>query len=82
MDEEKREKDQKEELGDGSMSRRKFFKKVAYAAPVVMTFIASEAHAVRPTPCGPAHCKPIPCRPHKPCPPSKPCPPNPNSFRR
>ena len=82
MDEEKREKGQKEELGDGSMSRRKFFKKVAYAAPVVMTFIASEAHAVRPTPCGPAHCKTTPCRPHNPYQQSTPCQPNPNFFRR
>ena len=81
MDEEKNKKDQKEVLGDGSISRRKFFKKMAYAAPVVLTFIASEAHAVRPTPCQPASCRPacqpVPCRPHKPCPPSKPCPPNP-----
>ena len=77
MDEEKRKKDQKEMLGDGSISRRKFFKKVAYAAPVVMTFIASEAYACSPTPCGPAHCKPASCRPHNPCQISTPCPPNP-----
>ena len=54
MDEEKREKDQKEVSGDDSISRRKFFKKMkkmAYIAPVVMTFIASEAHAAMPSPC-------------------------------
>lgn len=85
MDEEKRKKDQKEMLGDDSISRRKFIRKMAYAAPVVMTFIASEAHAVKPTPCQPAKCKPVPCRPaqpppcrpHKPCAPGHPCPPRP-----
>jgi len=79
MDEDKSKKDQKEMLGNGSISRRKFFKKVAYAAPVVMTFIASEAYAVRPTPCMPAQCRPIPCRPAQapPCAPHKACPPNP-----
>jgi hypothetical protein len=84
MDEEKSKKDQKEMLGDGSISRRKFFKKMAYAAPVVLTFIASEAHAVRPTPCQPASCRPAPCRPAQPppCAPNKSCNPNPKSFRR
>ena len=74
MKEENREKDQKEMIDDDSISRRKFFKKmkkVAYAAPVVMTFIASEAHAALPTPCEPSQCspssvcQPVPCRPHR-----------------
>ncbi|MBE9569961.1 MAG: hypothetical protein IMF11_05015 [Proteobacteria bacterium] len=81
MDEEKREKGQKEMPGDDSISRRKFFKKMAYAAPVVMTFIASKAYAQQITPCQPSQCRPacqpVPCRPHKPCLPTKPCPPRP-----
>lgn len=71
MDKEKREKVQKNLPEDDSISRRKFFKKMkkmAYTAPVVMTFIASEAHAARPTPCQPSHCKPAPCRPSQPPP--------------
>ena len=77
MDEDTRKKDQKEVTEDGAISRRKFFKKMAYAAPVVLTFIASEAHAVRPTPCQPASCKPAPCRPAHatPCAPNTPCAP-------
>jgi len=77
MDKEKREKVQKNLPEDDSISRRKFFKKMkkmAYTAPVVMTFIASEAHAARPTPCQPSHCKPAPCRPSQkpPCMPYRP----------
>jgi len=78
MDKEKREKDQKEMPEDDSISRRKFLKKMkkmAYVAPVVMTFIASKAHAARPTPCQPSHCKPIPCRPAQ-QPPCRPYNPN------
>ena len=81
MDEEKREKGRKEMGGDDSVSRRKFIKKMAYAAPVVITFIASEAYATKITPCRPSQChplcQPVPCRPHKPCPPDKPWPPRP-----
>jgi hypothetical protein len=85
MDKTKEKKGQKEMLGDDSISRRKFIKKMAYAAPVVMTFIASKSYAVMPTPCKPAQCNPTPCRPsqpppcrpYKPCIPGHPCPPNP-----
>jgi hypothetical protein len=81
MDETKRKKGEKEMFDDDSITRRKFIKKMAYAAPVVMTFIASKAGAVMPTPCKPAQCNPlcapVPCRPHKPCSPGQPCPPNP-----
>ena len=73
MDEEKRKKDQKEVTEDGSISRRKFFKKMAYVAPVVMTFIASQAYAVAPTQCNP----PPPCNPLLTCPPASCTPPPP-----
>lgn len=78
MDKTKEKKGGQEISGERTISRRKFIKKMAYAAPVVMTFIASKADADGITPCNPGPCEPRrPCRPHKPCPPGKPCPPNP-----
>jgi len=58
----------KEETLSKSISRRRFIKKMAYTAPVIMTFIASKAHAVGPTPCRPGPCRPGPCRPWEPPP--------------
>lgn len=59
-------------------SRRKFLKRVAYAAPAIITFVASPAHAQQTT-CAPADCRPVDCRPGDctpgPCPPIA-CPPN------
>jgi DNA-directed RNA polymerase subunit RPC12/RpoP len=77
MDETKKKKGVKEISGERAISRRKFIKKMAYAAPVVMTFIASRAHAKRPTPCRPAQCKPVHCKPSEPCHPGHSCPPRP-----
>lgn len=67
MDKTKKKKGERKMSGNDLISRREFIKKMAYTAPVVMTFIASKAHAHKPTPCKPVECKPAPCKPSEPC---------------